>query len=277
MQKRLKCREPVRHRSFCACDWDLSQSLAFLGRLFLGCGLGAMLLAGCMLERQRPNIPQAEAKPLEQQPVAKVAVQPKQARHQALIEALLAQANAALADQRLTLPIHDNAYDRFQAVLILDPANEPAAAGLQTVLLRYAELARAAARSGRIGEARELVERAADYYPDNPLLQELAGEIVSAEERARRQLQRLSEQDLRGEEFVLPAHELSRRSQAIIDLLAKVAERVQETDESVLIMARTDAEGRWIYKQINEAAEDYRVRGDIRLTSTPKLRFMPPL
>jgi hypothetical protein len=56
-----------------------------------------------------------------------------------------------------------------------------------------------------------------------------------------------------------------------------VAQRVRESDETVLILARTDAEGRWIYKVMRESVGEYRIRGDIRITREPALVLQPPI
>ncbi len=59
--------------------------------------------------------------------------------------------------------------------------------------------------------------------------------------------------------------------------LAALASRVQESKEYVLIYARNDAEGRWVYQQMREASEDYRLRGNIKRHKKPRIVLDAPL
>jgi tetratricopeptide (TPR) repeat protein len=240
--------------------------------------LSVMALASCAAKPEREAAePAAAEEPVQEVDSAQQAQEAARERRRALVNRLLDQASDALANNRLTLPEHDNAYDSYSAVLLVDPGNEKAQAGLRSIVLAYAELIRDALRRGRLGEAQQLYRRALSYFPDNPLLEDLKQTVEEAQAQAERQQLRLAEQGVDSDKVDLPAQELARRSDAVKELLAKVAERVRDTDESVLIMARTDAEGRWIYKQMNEAVPGYRIRGDIRLASEPKLRLLPPL
>jgi hypothetical protein len=42
-----------------------------------------------------------------------------------------------------------------------------------------------------------------------------------------------------------------------------------------LIIARTDNEGRWIYQKMREVDPEFRVRGDIKLGSPPRVVLVP--
>lgn len=243
--------------------------------------IGFAALAGCAGLTERPVTPDpgpAAQTPAVDEAAARAARErERQARRAALIRSLLAGADSALADDRLTLPEHDNAYDRFAAVRLLDADNAEAEAGLQSVLLRYVQLIRSALRDGRVEEAQALLTRARDYFGDNPLLAEAQQHVAAAQEQAHQRLQVLNQQTLQDAEYPLPAAELSSRSQEMVEFLSRIAHRVQETNESVLIYARSDAEGRWIYRQLNEAVPEYRVRGDIRIAAQPSLQLLAPL
>ena len=52
---------------------------------------------------------------------------------------------------------------------------------------------------------------------------------------------------------------------------------MKNSGEFVLITSRTDDEGRWIYRQMQEAVPGYLVRGDIQLGSPPRVTLLPPL
>jgi hypothetical protein len=70
---------------------------------------------------------------------------------------------------------------------------------------------------------------------------------------------------------------LSARNENIKNQLKALANRVQESKEFVLIYARNDAEGRWIYQQMRKASEDYRLRGNIKRHKKPRLVLAAPL
>lgn len=60
-------------------------------------------------------------------------------------------------------------------------------------------------------------------------------------------------------------------------MLEQLARRVSQSDESIMIYARNDAEGRWIYKTMKDAVGDYRIRGDIRISRQPALELLSPM
>ena len=199
-----------------------------------------------------------------------------------IVDTLLNQADRALRQNRLTTPESDNAYDRFQSVLMLDPDNSQARSGLQSILIIYAQLVRDDIKSTRLTAARSRLKLMNSYYPRNALVTDLNARLRSAEVkyRAHRVKQdrsapvRKEEKNYR--EYAISAKELKNKSADLVDQLARVAQELAKTDESVLIYARSDADGRWMYKQLKKSSGNYRIRGDIRI-GTPKLRILPPI
>lgn len=183
----------------------------------------------------------------------------------------LEQAEQALFEDRLLTPAEDNAYERYQAVLYLDPDNERARTGLQAIVLRYLDLARSAARRGALAPAREMLDRAELVDPGNPLVDELEAELQQARKH-RSQNEPLAEM---GDSYLLDSQRLSEKAPELVQELHNLAARLPETGDFVLIVAPTDAEGRWIYRQLREAVPDYRVRGNIQLGSPPRIRLLP--
>jgi hypothetical protein len=238
--------------------------------LKLGCGIwgaAALLLAACgaapVKEAQPQQVPEAA--------VAEPALSPKGAS----IRSLLAEAEAALQQGRLTLPLHDNAYDRFRAVQMLDPGNAAANGGLQAILLVYVDRVQQALATQRLQAAATELRRAREYFPEAEQLDALA-KALSQRSRAL-EAAAAPPPSVPGERISLPAQSLSDKSEEIQNLLIEVAQRVRESDETVLILARTDAEGRWIYKVMRESVGEYRIRGDIRITREPALVLQPPI
>jgi hypothetical protein len=189
------------------------------------------------------------------------------------VRQLLAGAERALAEDRLTTPEHDNAFDRYQAVLLLRPGNEQAKTGLQLIFTRYMSLARSALARSQPGTARALVERARLVDRDNPLLAELTAEIASAQQQLARTTGGADEE----KEILLDTETLDRRDEAVVEKLHDLANQIKASDETLLIVARSDAEGRWIYQRMSEGVPDYRLRGDIRLGREPKILLLPPI
>lgn len=194
------------------------------------------------------------------------------------IERLVAQAESALLNGQLTLPIEDNAYDRFQAVLLLDPSNEYAKKGMQRILLAYIVRVHQALTAGRVADAKRMGQRVQGYFPKDPLVLVLMAKIAATEKTLNaKEIKILQASVDDGTRVLLPKSALSQRGKGAESILTKVALRVRESDEGVMIYARSDSEGRWIYKTMKKAAEGYRIRGDIRINHNPSIVFMAPL
>ncbi len=222
-----------------------------------GVALFSVLLAGCAVEHPKP--------------VLKPVPDPQQIRQQS-IENLLALAERALRADRLASPAHDNATDRYRAVLKLEPQNPQARTGLQLVVMRYVDLARQALAKSRIEQADYFLARArgvGGVAADNVLLTELHDNIAAARVKQKRAADR--------RRFNLDRQQLSGKTTELVALLTEIAERVEETDGALLIVARSDAEGRWLYQQMRRAVPGYRLRGDIQIGKVPHILLQAPI
>lgn len=216
--------------------------------------------------------------PQPQVPVQAEAADPPPFERQSVVQRLLQQADAAFERGRYTLPADDNAFDKYQAVLLIDPGNKEAQAGLDAVLLAYVDHVRAVMAAGQLSQAQELMRRAEDLFKAAPLLQEVNAEIKQATAALNKKAHDSARADiLDGEKVLLPELELTQRSDSVKEVLAALALRVRESGESVMILARNDREGRWIYKVMQETVVGYRVRGDIRISRVPAVVIMAPL
>ena len=81
------------------------------------------------------------------------------------VAALLSAAAADLDATRLTSPAGNNALDKYDEVLRLDPDNREAVVGRERIVDRYLELAASAAEAGRITKANEFLDRAEAVTP----------------------------------------------------------------------------------------------------------------
>lgn len=205
---------------------------------------------------------------------------PQPVENSAVRNLLTAAAQAMLVDQ-LTTPEFDNAFDRYQAVLLLSPGNAEALDGLREIQLRYVDMSREALRQRQFSQAQDYLVRAR-MAGNNDLLIELGDDI----ERKRKEYFRQREQLLANTKTAMSADNteltfntaaLSRKDQSVIQQLHNLAFQVRTTDETLQIIARNDAEGRWMYQMMKEAVPGYRIRGDISVGRVPKIRVLPPI
>ncbi|MFS1524166.1 N-acetylglucosaminyltransferase [Microbulbifer sp. 2304DJ12-6] len=181
----------------------------------------------------------------------------------------LKRAEQALLKGYLTQPAGASAYDYYLRVQQLDPGNRRAEAGIQTLVVTYVEQAREALRQRSFGAVEALLKRAEMLAPGNTLVAEVRRQLVRERDRARFDLPE-------GESIGLSVAELNSRSAQLAEQLRRLARRIRSEQLRVIIVARNDAEGRWIYQQLREAVPGYRVRGDIKIGSPARLLLVQP-
>ncbi|GAA5525799.1 hypothetical protein Maes01_02372 [Microbulbifer aestuariivivens] len=227
----------------------------------IGVLTASLALAACVTT---PPVPSPRAVPLP----GVVGPSPEEIR-QRNIAFFLQRAEAAQRQGFLTQPAGASAFDYYLRVRQLDPANSRAATGIQGIVIELVERARDALRRRAFAEVASYLNQAEDLAPGNPLAAEVRSQM--ARERAR------AGTDIpQGEAVSLPAASLASRSEAVSALLRETAQRIRREDLRVIIVARSDEEGRWVYQQLREAVTGYRVRGDIRLGSPPRVILMAP-
>lgn len=192
---------------------------------------------------------------------------------QQTVKRLLADADYALSQNRLLTPLEDNAFDRFQTVLLLEPGNKSAQTGLQAIALRYIQLARNSIGRGQYSQAQTYISNARSIDPSSPLL----AETTTYLQRQKAAQPPVQSYQAGADEYLLNAKELTLKSPKIIARLTQLAHQAKESGDLVMIYARNDAEGRWIYAQMRGALEDFLLRGDIRVASQPRIQFVPVL
>ncbi len=90
------------------------------------------------------------------------------------VEELIDRAVALYAGGRLTVPANENAAAMYQAALALDPGNQAAQQGLETIVQRTIANAESSMRAGNIEQARDYLDRAKALDPH-------AGRVASLE------------------------------------------------------------------------------------------------
>ena len=225
--------------------------------------LGFFLLASCTTpEEQVIYIPPEPAPVVEPEP-AQVFLTDDEVRRARLLADILYSAKQAFADNRLQQPAGNNAYERYQEVLQLDPGNAVALEGIQEIAQRYVALADAAMALGQYDNAEAYLIRAMRI---NSVLPGLA----DAQERL--EVARQNKMEV----YNLDPAGLNSKSAALLAQLAEVARHIKDLEATFIINARNDEEGRWIYKVMREAVDGYRLRGNIGISGTTNILVTVP-
>ena len=149
---------------------------------------------------------------------------------------LLAAAEADLKERRLTSPTGNNAWERYQEVLILDSSNPDAVRGMERVIESYMEFFGAAVEQEAFDKASGYLTRIRELHPDSPVLE--AGEQrLEAARQAR--TDRLAEQERQRQ----AALERQRIAQAIEThwTAFEAAIQVEDMSEAADILTRVRA------------------------------------
>ena len=105
---------------------------------------------------------------------------------------LLAAAEADLKARRLTSPAGNNAWDRYQRVLDIDPTNREAVQGMDRVIESYMELFGIAVEQKDFEQADSYLGRIDDLHPDSPFLMTGRQQLEDAKQA---RAKRLAEQE----------------------------------------------------------------------------------
>ena len=184
----------------------------------------------------------------------------QQSEIERVIADVLFEGLQALEDDRLLTPLEDNAYSRFQRVLALDNENQIAKEGVEKILLRYVALSQQASRRGLFDNAEELLGRAKFIDEDHPALAQALSLLKE-------------ERDSGDLIFNLDSNELLDRSEAMVSQLGDIAEQARDRQAFFLITAPNDNLARWMYLQMRNAVEGYRLRGNIELANQTSIRL----
>ena len=219
--------------------------------------LAALLLLGLAACASKPAVVKYTPKPVQEEPEPVIAVIDEvELQRTRIIADMLYAAKTAYDDNRLMLPVGNNAYDMYREVLNVDPGNAIALEGIQEIALRYIALAESAINQGQYDNADALLARAARLGPDRPELPIVRDRLAQAKQN------KVQIHDLD------PAA-LKAKSLELMTELAEIAQQIKSAEATFLIRARTDEEGRWIYQTMRDAVGGYRLRGNIDISGTP--------
>ncbi|QIB65927.1 serine/threonine-protein kinase [Kineobactrum salinum] len=103
------------------------------------------------------------------------------------IQTLLAAAAADIEAQRLNAPAGNNAVEKYNAVLELDPANVDALNGFEDIARRHIALARDEIGAGRLDDAERNLISAKILSPSNPQYAAVQNELIAARDRRKQE------------------------------------------------------------------------------------------
>ena len=107
---------------------------------------------------------------------------------------LLAAAETDLKARRLTSPAGNNAWDRYQRVLEIDPTNPDAVQGMDRVIESYMELFGIAVGKEDFEQADSYLGRIRDLHPDSPVLMTGRQQLEDAKQARAKRLAELERQ-----------------------------------------------------------------------------------
>ena len=100
-------------------------------------------------------------------PIARIVATPPNSARDDEIGELMRAAAADVDALRLTAPVGNNAFERYQQVLIMEPGNENAARGLDVIVIRYVTLANTAMSNGDLEKAKRYLDSASGVSPED--------------------------------------------------------------------------------------------------------------
>lgn len=176
------------------------------------------------------------------------------------INALLDQARLDVRHDRLTTPLDNNAHLYYTRVLALDPSNASAKQGIRHIAGKYLEWAIDDANAGNYHRAGYFLGKASAVDPNHP--------NIAAVRRLIREHRHSIKMN-----FYLAKPGLDHRTSRMVKQLHDIGRTVAKKHATVVITARSDSEGQWIYQQLNAATPD-RVRARLDIGDKPRIRLI---
>ena len=202
----------------------------------------------------------------------------------------LALAEKAFAKDYLTTPANNNAYAYYGRVLLQEPDNRQALAGLEKIVQRYLNLALSSQRKGKSKQAKLFLQRANKVVPSHKDIAVVEAELVRIAANAGKkktksatklvkqrqpamkfaalQTQQQSNMDapdgMRRQRILLPQSALSQEAPALAIYLRRLARQIEDVDGRLFIIAPKDKQVRWVYSLLNGTNPDYRIRANMK-------------
>jgi hypothetical protein len=177
------------------------------------------------------------------------------------IYALLDAAEAAMQREQFTFPAQGSALGLYDTVLAMDPHNADAQRGLERIVEYYLGKAELAAQRNNPARARSMLERARIVDADHPAVHRTESQINLLANAERKRL-------------TLDKAQLAGRSVDLSQPLKTFGTQARASNCRAIIRVRNDAEGRWVYQQMNAAPGEDRIRAQIQIGSPPSVELV---
>ena len=129
--------------------------------------------------------------------------------------------------------------------------------GLQRIVDRYLDLADDALTAGDSARASRFLGRAAQVLPGHAGIAHMRVRLASLEHA-------------RTNSIALDATGVREQHPAVSEQLLAIGTRAKQAGQRIVITARSDREGRWLYQRLN-AAPGPRLRSELRIGRAPAL------
>ena len=174
---------------------------------------------------------------------------------------LIDTAERALADDRLLTPEDDSAYFYYRKASTMAPHHPETRRGFERIVERYLQLAQIAMEREQWPHAGFMLDRA--EYVDRShtgivsMREQL--ELLANAERLTLRLDRTA---------------LRERTRAIASELVEFGQHARSDNARVSIRVPSDADGRWVYQQLNRSPGENRIRGRIEIGLPPQVTVL---
>jgi hypothetical protein len=193
----------------------------------------------------------------------------------------LGEAGWAFEQDKLTTPKNQSAYHYLTRVLAKDPNNPQALAALEKVFQRYYELLQSSLAQDRVAQARVYLSRAKKVIPKHKQLTAMRGLIDGRAVQKQMAVMTVPEAPMpetampamRNQKLLLPATLVKQQDKMLAQWLVIVANKAQILQATMLIVAPTDSQARWVYQTMNDANPDLRIRANIKHSQPTRIEF----
>jgi hypothetical protein len=193
----------------------------------------------------------------------------------------LGEAGWAFEQDKLTTPKNQSAYYYLARVLAKDPNNPQALVALEKIVQRYYELLQSSLAQNRLAQARVYLSRAEKVIPKHKQLTAMRALIDGRAVQKQVAVMSVPEASMpettvpamRSQKLLLPTTLVKQQDKMLAQWLVIVANKAQSLQATMLIVAPTDAQARWIYQTMNGADPDQRIRANIKHSKPARIEF----
>ena len=169
-----------------------------------------------------------------------------------LLANFLDAAERAIQAGELTYPPERSALAQYQQILELEPGQDDALRGIESIVEIFIERALVALGKRQFAEARSMLARARLINPSHPSIEPTQAQIQLIAEAQREHL-RLDQEALRREQTSVQAE------------LKALAKSPPGTSCRFYIWAKSDSQGRWIYNALTSGASGTRLQAQVEI------------